>query len=158
MKKTLIIVAAACCFALSAAAQPKALGVRIGNFGWDLSYENYVFKNSDFVEFELGFKTNDFHLDGLYNFDIVKPDWTPKGTWCFYAGPGASVAAFGHKNDDKTTDTNVYVGIVGNAGLEYTFPFNLQLALDCRPRLMFGDGGVYSRGIFTFGFAIRYAF
>ena len=153
MKKALLIFAVLFGFAAVSVAQPKALGVRIG-YGVDLSYEHNV-SSADFLEFELGlddgFHGDAFHVDGVYNFMIAQPNWTA-GTWGFYGGPGASVAMY---NGDNNT---LYAGIVGNLGLEYTFNIPLQLSLDVRPRLMFGDGGVWSDGIFTFGLGIRYAF
>jgi len=155
MKKFLIILVAVLGFATVASAQPKALGIRIGS-GVDLSYENYA-GGANFLEFEAGldnYHANDFHLDGVYNFMIAEPDWTP-GTWGFYAGPGASVAAW---TDSDLDESRVYAGFLGNLGLEYTFNIPLQLSLDIRPRVMFGDGHVWTQGIFTFGFGARYAF
>lgn len=157
MKKTILILAAVLGFAVAASAQPKALGVRIG-WGVDISYQNNLNGSADFLEFDLGlddgYNTSNFHVDGIYNFMIAQPDWTSRGTWGFYGGPGASLAVW--DNDDK--DNVVYAGIIGNLGLEYTFDAPVKLFLDVRPRLMFGDGGVRSKGIFNFGFGICYAF
>ncbi len=155
MKKALLIFAVLFSCATIAVAQPKALGVRIG-YGVDLSYENYA-GGSNFLEFELGldngYKADAFHVDGVYNFMIAAPDWTSAGSWGFYGGPGASVSVF--NGDDANS---VYAGIVGNLGLEYTFNIPLQISLDIRPRLMFGNGGVWSDGILSFGLGLRYAF
>ena len=159
MKKTLLILVAFLGFAAFASAQPKALGVRIGWIA-DVSYENYVGGGSDFLEFDLGldgYNGANFHVDGVYNFMIAQPDWTSEGKWGFYGGPGAGVAVWGNDNNNK--DNAVYAGVLGNLGLEYTFErIPLQLSLDARPRLMFGDGGIWTDGIFTFGLGIRYAF
>ena len=153
MKRTILILAAVLGFAVAASAQPKALGVRIG-WGVDITYQNYL-NSADFLEFDLGlddgYNSSNFHVDGVYNFMIAQPDWT-RGKWGFYGGPGVSLAVW--DNDDK--DNVVYAGIVGN--LEYTFNIPLQLFIDVRPRLMFGDGGVRSKGIFNFGLGICYSF
>ena len=158
MKKILIILAVSVAFATVAAAQPKALGGRIGNYGLDLSYENYVGGGADFLEFELGlddaFSTSAFHFDGVYNFMIAQPDWTSHGQWGFYAGPGASVAVWGRHPEDDV----VYAGILGNVGLEYIFDFPLQLSMSLRPRIMFGDGKVRDNGLLTLGLGVRYVF
>ena len=128
MKKAFLVLAILVGSAALTFAQPKSIGGRLGNYGIDVSYENYVMGGSDFLEFGLGldngFSTSAFHVDGIYNFMIVQPDWTPKG----------------------------------NVGLEYTFWFPLQLSVDFRPRLMFGDGGLRSDGPFTLGIGVRYAF
>lgn len=155
MKRTILILAAVFGFAVAASAQPKALGVRIG-WGVDITYQNYL-NSADFLEFDLGlddgYNSSNFHVDGLYNFMIAQPNWT-RGKWGFYGGPGVSLAVW--DNDDK--DNVIYAGIVGNLGLEYTFNIPLQLFIDVRPRLMFGDGGVRSKGIFNFGLGICYSF
>ena len=158
MKKALLILTVLVGSAMFAVAQPKSIGGRLGNYGIDVSYENYVLGGSDFLEFGLGldngFSTSAFHVDGIYNFMILQPNWTSSGSWGFYAGPGASVALW--KNDDD--ENTVYAGLVGNVGLEYTFDFPLQLSVDFRPRLMFGDGGIRGDGPFALGVGVRYAF
>ena len=53
---------------------------------------------------------------------------------------------------------SVFAGVVGNLGLEYTFNIPLQISLDLRPRLMFGNNNVWTDGIFSFGIGVRYAF
>ena len=158
MKKALLIIAVLVSSAAVALAQPKSIGGRLGNYGVDVSYENYVSRGADFLEFGLGldngFSTSSFHVDGIYNFMIIQPNWTSVGTWGFYAGPGASVALWKNSDDENT----VYAGFVGNVGLEYTFSFPLQLSVDFRPRLMFGDGGVRGDRPFSLGVGVRYAF
>lgn len=158
MKKALLIIAVLVSSAAVALAQPKSIGGRLGNYGVDVSYENYVSRGADFLEFGLGldngFSTSSFHVDGIYNFMIIQPNWTSVGTWGFYAGPGASVALWKNSDDENT----VYAGFVGNVGLEYTFSFPLQLSVDFRPRLMFGDGGVRGDGPFSLGVGVMYAF
>ena len=153
-----MIIAVLVSSAAVALAQPKSIGGRLGNYGVDVSYENYVSRGADFLEFGLGldngFSTSSFHVDGIYNFMIIQPNWTSVGTWGFYAGPGASVALWKNSDDENT----VYAGFVGNVGLEYTFSFPLQLSVDFRPRLMFGDGGVRGDGPFSLGVGVRYAF
>ena len=157
MRKLLLVIVALVALASVAAAQPKAIGVRIGNYGVDVSYENYAGEN-DFLEFELGldnvFNTEAFHFDGVYNFMIAHPDWTPEGQWGFYVGPGASVAVW----DNGKNENVVYAGILGNVGLEYIFDFPLQFSLSLRPRLMFGDGKVRRNGLLTLGLGVRYMF
>ena len=158
MKKFLIILVAALGMAAVASAQPKAIGGRIGNYGLDISYENYVGSGSDFLEFELGlddaFSTSAFHFDGVYNIMIAHPDWTSSGQWGFYAGPGASVAVW----ENGKAENVVYAGVVGNVGLEYIFDFPLQLSISLRPRLMFGDGKVRDNGLLSLGLGFRNMF
>ena len=158
MKRFFVIIAAILGMTAVAVAQPKAIGGRVGNYGLDVSYENYVGSGSDFLEFELGlddaFSTSAFHFDGVYNIMIAHPDWASIGQWGFYAGPGASVAVWDSGRDENV----VYAGLVGNVGLEYIFDFPLQISMSLRPRLMFGDGKVRDNGLLTLGIGVRYVF
>ena len=157
MRKILLVIAATLAFAAVAVAQPKAIGLRLGNYGVDVSYENYAGEN-DFLEFELGmdnvFNTDAFHLDGVYNFMIAHPDFTAEGQWGIYVGPGASVAVW----DNGKNENVVYAGLLGNVGLEYIFDFPLQVSFSFRPRLMFGDGKIRRNGLLTLGLGVRYMF
>ncbi len=138
--------------ALAASAQPKAVGVRFG-WGAELDYQHYL-GGENFLEGSLGLgsfnpKSSYFSAVATYNFMIARPDWTPRGNWGFYAGPGAGVIF---------TNDFAAGGVVGLAGLEYTFWFPLQLSFDIRPALMIGGDGIVTNGILNFGLGIRYSF
>ena len=66
-------------------------------------------------------------LSAVYNMIFMSPQWTNRGEWNLYAGPGATLG----------TGFNRYkafsVGITGQVGLEYSFWFPLQLSVDLRP-------------------------
>jgi len=144
MKKSLLIVVALLGLSIAAVAQPKAIGVRGGlfgrAFGGEISYEHWLtlFDNDyDFVEAELGvFAGNGFKASAMYNFTFAQPEFTDRGEWGFYAGPGV-VAGYGtgvNKNDEKVAAP--FVGLAAQLGLEYTFWFPLQLSVDFRPTFM----------------------
>ena len=157
MRKALVILALVLLSSAVAIAQPRAVGLRVGNYGVDVSYENFA-GEQDFLEFELGmdnvFNSNAFHLDGIYNFMITRPDWSAYGQWGVYAGPGASVAVW----DNGEGDNVVYAGLLGNVGIEYVFDIPLQISLSLRPRMMFGDGKIRRNGLFTLGLGVSYMF
>ena len=131
MKKIILAAAMVLGFAIAATAQPRAIGVRIGN-GAEISYQHSF--NANFLEVDggvgLGFdKTFNLGATGIYNFMIAQPAWTDRGEWGFYAGPGASVGL-------GLGDVNyLTLGAAGMVGLEYTFWFPLQLSLDIRPMI-----------------------
>ena len=148
MKKIIIVAAMMLGFAIAASAQPRAVGLR-GGWGVELSYQHTLGEN--FVEADLGLVRNGFSLAGNYNWTLVRPEWTDRGEWGVYAGPGANlgVGFNGWFN----------VAVCGQVGLEYTFWFPLQLSLDIRPALGFstGDDPFYFGGFYpTLG--IRYRF
>jgi hypothetical protein len=151
MKKIIIIAALLFGFAAAASAQPRAVGVRIGN-GGELSYQHQL--GANFLEVDgglgLGFDgTFNVGATGIYNFMIAQPDWTDRGEWGFYAGPGAS---FGLGVGDANYFT---LGIAGMVGLEYTFWFPLQLSIDFRQHIGIGNGFWAPSSV---GLGVRYRF
>ena len=154
MKKILLIAAMALSFVVTAvAANPldkatgaienkfggkaRAIGLRLGN-GGELSYQHSL--GANFVEVDAGLGLG---FDGVfnvgatavYNFMLVQPQWTDRGEWGVYAGPGASVGLnLGEVN-------NLTVGAAGMVGLEYSFWFPLQLSIDVKQNLGVCIGG-----------------
>lgn len=177
---------------LVAAAQPRALGVRIGATGLDVSYEHSMNK-AQFIEgnlgLDFGYNANGragIKANATYNFIWARPAWTQKGTWALYAGPGLSLGFV----DDMVpyqigtvitgyNDNGFMIGLAAQVGIEYTFDFPLQLAIDLRPcfGLHVNDGrfripeqnryvsyeskvGFYDNGLLGFApsIAVRYRF
>ena len=170
MKKTIIIIAALLGFALAASAQPKAIGLRSGLLNYEVSYAHYL-DNPHFFEFDLGmsYSTSSgkilgagFDLTATYNWVFAQPDWTPQGTWAFYAGPGVALGSYYYtkRNDDGSSvdKSSMYLGVVGQVGLEYTFWFPLQLSVDIRPSLHFGANGANLNFPYIPCFSARYHF
>ena len=192
MKKTILTLVLAMTAIAAVSAQPRAAGIRIGATGFDASYQ-HTLSEDRFVGADLGV---DFGYDangysgvkatGIYNFVWARPAWTEKGTWGLYAGPGVSI---GFVNDivpykigrDMVgyPDGGFMLALAAQVGLEYTFWFPLQLAVEIRP--MFGlhanDGriripgtqqvikyeskvGFYDNGLLGFAptIAVRYRF
>ena len=127
MKKIILVAALVLGFAAAAAAQPRALGLR-GGYGAEISYQHTLGEN--FLEANLGLGAfNGLNVAATYNWMLAQPDWTSRGEWGVYAGPGAALGlGFGEVGYFN-------VGVAGQVGLEYTFWFPLQLSLDLRPQL-----------------------
>ena len=153
MKKIILIAAMVLGFAVAAVAQPRAVGLR-GGYGVELSFLHTLGEN--FVEANLGL-TGFIALNvaATYNWTVAQPQWTSKGEWGVYAGPGAALGVgFGNPGTFN-------VAAAGQVGLEYTFWFPLQLSLDIRPQLGVWTGGGQSG--FYFGgwcpaLGVRYRF
>ncbi len=130
MKKTILIFAAVLAFASAAAAQPRAIGAR-ATAGFEASYQHTVGARENFFEVDLGYSHKDwFNAVAIFDFMIAQPDWTSRGEWGFYAGPGLAIGG----------GTNKFAfGVAGNVGLEYTFWFPLQLSIDFRPQIGYVD-------------------
>ena len=177
MKKTLLIVIALLGLSLAAVAQPKAIGIRGGLFGpafnGEISYEHWltIFDNDyDFLEAELGvFGGNGFMGTVIYNFTFVQPDFTDRGEWGLYGGPGI-VSGYGSgiriKNENgvqtEVTRTSPFLGFTAQLGMEYTFWFPLQVSVDFRPTFLIPAfmNRVANNKSRWYGFAVsaRYAF
>ena len=153
MKKFLAIAVLALGISFAAAAQPRAIGARLG-YGFEASYQHSLGK--DFIEANAGlFGFDAANATAIYNFMITNPDWTPREEWGFYAGPGASVGV--------NFDGGMTIAVAGQVGLEYTVWFPLQISVDLRPQfglwLNHGDS-FYTGGLLGFGPTIsaRYRF
>ena len=135
---------------------PKALGIRLGN-GIEVSYQHSLRDN--FIEMDLGLMgfTPNLNATAVYNFMIAQPNWSTRGQWGFYAGPGLGLGfGFGY-------DYNYFnVGFVGQIGLEYSFWFPLQLSIDLRPQIGFitvpDYGALFYFGSYIPAISLRYKF
>lgn len=158
MKKTLLVIVAVLGFAFAASAQPKAVGCRLG-YGLEASYQHYL-GDPNFLEVNAGIwglNHIGFKATATYNFVFAQPDWTPRGSWSWYAGPGITLGTAYYNNKNG----RFFCGVVGQVGLEYQFWFPLQLSADLRPTIGFCDKEFYVNGL-TYGFvptiSVRYAF
>ena len=163
MKKIILIAALALGFTVAATAgnpiekkfggKSRALGLR-GGYGVELSYQHSLGEN--FVEADLGlFGFGAINAVATYNWMLAQPQWTSRGDWGFYAGPGVAVGF-----DFNSATAGVNVGAVGQIGLEYTFWFPLQLSIDIRPQLgvHIGNGDLFHVSGFYPTLAARYRF
>ena len=156
MKKFLLMAVLAIGFATTASAQARAIGLRLGN-GGEISYQHTLNKNFLEVDGGLGLGFDgvfNVGATGIYNFMIAQPQWTDRGEWGFYAGPGATVG-LGLGNDGSNF---LNVSAAGMLGLEYTFWFPLQLSLDFRQHLGLGFGGHGFYNMSSICLGIRYRF
>ena len=153
MKKIILIAAMVLGFAVAAAAQPRAVGIR-GGYGIEATYQHTL--GTNFLEANLGLNGfNALNFAATYNWMLAQPQWTDRGEWGVYAGPGAAVGlGFGPVSSFN-------LAACGQVGLEYTFWFPLQLSLDIRPQLGFvtagGHGGFYFGG-WCPALGVRYRF
>ncbi len=151
--KRLLIAAMFSLLSLALVAQPKAIGLRLGNVS-ELSYQHYV--GNSFFEVDLGadsMGTAGVRGDFSWNWIFARPSWTT-GSWAWYAG---ALATAGYVNDlkkasfagrqYKSHDMGFMTGIGLQLGCEYTFWFPLQLSLSLRPVMGMHvvDGLYYTR-------------
>lgn len=145
MKKLLLVFAAVLGLSIAAAAQPRAIGARIG-YGAELSYQHTLGGNN-FGQVDLGWSLGAFSAGLSYDFDIC-----PLGPLNFYAGPQVSLAFA--STDGKSTFS---MGAGAHLGLEYCFEkIPLQLSLDWKPTFVFVPATAFAWTVPALG--IRYLF
>ena len=163
MKKVLLIAVMALVSVAYAAAQPRAIGARLG-YGAEVSYEHQLGQNM--ISLEVGVPAFS-SIEAACTYDWIDPfgatvPWNEKGEWHWYMGVGAAAQWSWHATNAG------FVGACGRFGIEYDFWFPLQLSIDFRPTLGValannGNGGlnaafgydVYCGGL---GLGIRYKF
>lgn len=152
MKKLLFSCLLFTALVLTASAQPRAIGARLG-YGFDASYQHSM-GSSNMIEIELGMPA--FHgVEVAATYDWIFPI---QGNWNWYAGVGAAAGLYGFG------PVGGFFGIAGRVGVEYTFNFPLQLSFDYRPVVgpYFGahSAGFYASGLYggAFALAARYKF
>lgn len=149
--------------ALTAQAQDiskNALGLRLGDnsgFGGEVSYQRALSSNNR-LELDLGWRNSNyvdaFKLAGLYQWV-----WNIDGGFNWYAGIGGGLGSW--SSDANTSGTFIFAA--GDIGIEYNFEeAPIQLSLDARPELGFGDYKYTNKNLDNFGpdiaLGIRYRF
>lgn len=129
MKKIIILTALLLAFAASAAAQPKAAGVRFGDCA-EATYQHYLGSNFfevgaglyDFSHYSSG--RPDLNMYLIYNFYLVQ-----SGGFGAYAGVGACAGLCTQKDNFF----KVHYALAPQIAVEYNFIFPLNVSLEFRP-------------------------
>ena len=157
MKKSLFLtILLSLAFAVSAVAQPRAIGVNIG-YGIDLSYQHTV-GPSNMVDLTVSIPCF-AGIGAEATYDWINPfgtqiPWTEKGSWDWEMGVGAAAGFL--------FAPGFYAGVAGHVGVSYDFWFPLQLSVDWRPVLgVCGASqavGFYGGGLAGVSLGVRYRF
>ena len=137
MKKVITILVAALAFVAVASAQPRALGIRAGLSGVEVSYQNTL-GTPHFLEADLGaaFSSGYTGLSLRVAYDFV---FASSNNWNFYAGPSLGLTFVSVKNANSA----VVPTFGGQVGVEYAIPgAPLNISLDYRPALAYAGGQV----------------
>jgi hypothetical protein len=133
-------------FSSHAQDKKNAIGLRLGDndgFGGEVSYQRWL-SSSNRLEFDLGWRDSDYYdaikLAGLYQWV-----WNIEGGFNWYAGVGGGLGTWDYDDrippwaDDNDDDSGTFLFLAGDIGIEYNFDFPLQLSVDFRPEIYFGD-------------------
>ncbi|MEL1245841.1 hypothetical protein AAEO56_16325 [Flavobacterium sp. DGU11] len=147
MKKLLLSAFMLIGLAFSSNAQDRnALGLRLGDndgFGGEISYQRTL-ASSNRVELDLGWRNSDYY-DALKLAALYQWVWNIDGGFNWYAGVGGGVGTWEIDNNrlppyyKGNDDSGTFLFAAGDIGIEYNFDIPLQLSLDFRPELYFGN-------------------
>lgn len=144
MKKAFLFTMAILGFSFVTSAQEiadNAIGLRIGDndgFGAEISYQRALDDNNR-LEVDLGIRSGNnfdgFKLTGLYQWV-----WQLEGDFNWYAGAGGGIGNYSYDLPAPFKDeSETFLFIAGDIGVEYNFDIPLVLSLDFRPEISFGD-------------------
>lgn len=146
----------------------NAIGLRLGDsggFGAEVSYQRAIGGDNNRLELDLGIRNasdyNGFKLAGIYQWV-----WNIDGGFNWYAGPAAGLASYKYdkyksKDDDfyYYNETQTYIFVGGDIGIEYVFDIPLMLSLDFRPEFGLGNDQFDNNDLdFDIALGIRYRF
>ena len=148
MKKLLLAAVMLLGVAFTAQAQEErnALGLRLGDndgFGGEVSYQRYL-SSGNRLELDLGWRDSE-RYDAVKLTGVYQWVWNIEGGFNWYAGVGGGLGTWEFDDDDvppgfdDDDDSGTFVFLAGNIGIEYNFDIPLQLSLDFRPEVYFGD-------------------
>lgn len=143
MKQILLFVFLLIILAIDTQAQDiskNALGLRLGDndgFGGEISYQRGLGSNNR-LEVDLGWRNSKdvdaFKIVGLYQWV-----WNIDGGFNWYAGVGGGVGSWSYNANGEKASGSFILG-AGDIGIEYNFSeIPLQLSLDLRPEIYFGN-------------------
>ena len=125
----------------------NALGLRLGDndgFGGEISYQRKL-STDNRLELDLGWRDSK-HYDAIKLVGLYQWVWNIEGGFNWYAGVGGGIGTYdynydgpGPDFDNDYDDNGTFLLVAGDIGIEYKFDFPLQLSLDFRPELYFGD-------------------
>ena len=119
----------------------NAIGLRLGDsdgFGAQISYQRAL-GDINRLELDLGI-TNGNNYDGFKLAALYQWVWVLDGSFNWYAGAGGGLGSVNFDNVPQgVDDSETFFFAAGNIGIEYNFDIPLQLSLDARPEIGFGD-------------------
>lgn len=120
----------------------NAIGLRLGSndgFGAEVSYQRALSQKNR-VEIDLGWRSSTAY-DAVKVAGVYQWVWEIQNGFNWYAGVGGGLASWSWDAPagytGKNSGTSLFVA--GNVGVEYNFDIPLQVSLDIRPELYFGE-------------------
>lgn len=164
MKRTLLLLVAIVAFGWQGNAQQisdHVIGLRFGGndgMGPEINYQHALHSNNR-LEVGLGWYSRT-HFSSTKLTGIYQWVWHLQDGFNWYAGPGGGIGFSSYKTgyySDPTrgNESNTYILLTGDVGIEYLFDFPLTISLDVRPQINFGNNDNLNLDV---GISARYRF
>lgn len=148
MKKVFLtaIILVGLSFSAKAQDYTNAIGLRLGDndgFGGEVSYQRFL-SSANRLEFDLGWRDSE-HYDAIKLAGLYQWVWNIDGGFNWYAGVGGGLGSWEYDKDnvpdfaEGDDDSGTFLFVAGDIGIEYNFDIPLQLSLDFRPEIYFGE-------------------
>ena len=141
----------------------NAIGLRLGDsdgFGAEVSYQRALGTDNR-LELDLGIR-NGNNYDGFKLAGIYQWVWNIDGGFNWYAGPAAGLASYSYDyriDNERFDESETFVFIGGQIGIEYNFDIPLMLSLDFRPEFGLGNDRFDNADLdFDIALGVRYQF
>ncbi|OIQ28598.1 MAG: hypothetical protein BM564_09055 [Bacteroidetes bacterium MedPE-SWsnd-G2] len=139
----------------------NAIGLRLGDsdgFGAEITYQRFI-ANNNRVEFDLGWRSGN-NSDGFKLAALYQWVWLLDGSFNWYAGVGGGLTSYNFDNVPAgQDDSDTFVFVAGDIGIEYSFDIPLLLSLDFRPEIGFGSDAFDNNDLdFDIGIGVKYQF
>lgn len=141
----------------------NAIGLRLGGndgFGVEVSYQRKLQENNR-LELDLGWRSSN-HYDAVKLTGIYQWIWNIEGGFNWYAGVGGGLGswsydAYWHKGH-YYNESDFFLFVGGQIGIEYNFDFPLQLSADFRPEIYLINNDFHNTFGPDFAISARYKF
>ncbi|WP_290700146.1 hypothetical protein [Lacinutrix sp.] len=144
MKKVLLLAVAILGFSFISTAQDiadNAIGLRIGDndgFGAEISYQRALGDNNR-LEVDLGIRSGS-NFSGFKATSLYQWVWELEDSFNWYAGAGGGLGNYSFDLPASIEEeSETFLFVAGNVGVEYNFDIPFILSLDVRPEIGFGD-------------------
>jgi len=141
----------------------NAIGLRLGDsdgFGAEVSYQRALGTDNR-LELDLGIRNGNSY-DGFKLAGIYQWVWNIDGGFNWYAGPGAGLASYSYDyriDNERFDESETFLFVGGQIGIEYNFDIPLMLSLDFRPEFGFGNDRFDNDDLdFDIALGVRYQF
>ena len=140
----------------------NAIGLRLGGndgFRAEVSYQRLLSENNR-LEVDLGWGSSK-HYNAVKATGVYQWMWNIEGGFNWYAGVGGGLGSWSYDWNDGNhhyNNSDFFLFVAGQIGIEYNFDFPLQLSADFRPEIYLINNDYHDSFGPDFAISARYKF